>query len=217
MTTPRMDLYALIHKALRAYMTHTLLRVGRLDPSDTHEVAEVADEVRQLLDFCASHVQHENAVVHPAMEERAPGCTAAIAAEHEAHDRAIHSLRALTATLATEPQAATALYHALATFVAENLEHMAEEETHHNAVLWAHFSDEELLGLQQRIHQKIDAWQMQLAMRWMLPHLNPAERAAVLGGMRRHAPADAFTGLLDMVRPLLAPRDWRKLSVALAL
>jgi hypothetical protein len=35
--------------------------------------------------------------------------------------------------------------------------------------------------------------------------------------MRRHAPADAFTGLLDMVRPLLAPRDWRKLSVALAL
>lgn len=217
MTAPRLDLYALIHKALRAYMTHTLLRVGRLDPTDAQEVAEVGDEVRVLLDFCASHVQHENEIVHVAMEARAPGCTAAIVAEHRLHEQAIDSLRALNAELARDPQAASRLYHALAVFVAENLEHMAEEETSHNALLWAHFDDHELLEIQHRIHQKIDAWQMQLAMRWMLPHLNPAERAAVLGGVRRSAPADAFAGLLDMVRPLLPQRDWRKLSVALAL
>jgi uncharacterized protein YyaL (SSP411 family) len=217
MTAPRLDLYALIHKALRAYMTHTLLRVGRLDPTDAQEVAEVGDEVRVLLDFCASHVQHENEIVHVAMEARAPGCTGPIVAEHRLHEQAIDSLRALNAELARDPQAATRLYHALAVFVAENLEHMAEEETSHNAVLWAHFDDHELLEIQHRIHQRIDAWQMQLAMRWMLPHLNPAERAAVLGGVRQSAPADAFAGLLDMVRPLLPQRDWRKLSVALAL
>lgn len=217
MNTPRFDIYALIHKALRAYMTHTLLRVGRLDSDDAQEVAEVSDEVRLLLDFCASHVQHENDIVHAALEERAPGGTAAIAAEHLDQEQAIRGLRALNASLADDPQAAGALYHALAAFVAGNLEHMAEEETAHNALLWAHFSDEELLALQHRIHQKVDAWQMQLAMRWMLPHLNPAERAAVLGGFRRSAPADAFAGLLDMVRPLLPQRDWRKLSVALAL
>jgi hypothetical protein len=217
MTTPRLDLYALIHKALRAYMTHTLLRVGRLDPTDAQELAEVGDEVRVLLDFCASHVEHENQIVHVAMEARAPGCTAAISADHEHHEQAIAALRALNAALPTDPQAAARLYHALAAFVAENLDHMAEEETRHNAVLWAHFDDHELLEIQHRIHQRIDAWQMQLAMRWMLPHLNPAERAAVLGGVRQSAPADAFAGLLDMVRPLLPQRDWRKLSVALAL
>jgi hypothetical protein len=58
---------------------------------------------------------------------------------------------------------------------------------------------------------------MQLALRWMLPHLSPSERAAMLRGMRATAPAEAFEGVLGLVRPLLGGRDWRKLSLALGL
>jgi hypothetical protein len=217
MTTVRHDLYAFIHKALRAYMTHTLVRVGRLDATDAHEVAEVCDEVRLMLDFCASHVSHENEFVHTAMEARAPGSSAELAAEHGAHERAIASLRALAAQVPGDPPSASALYHGLAAFVAENLEHMAQEETAHNAVLWATYTDEELRAIEHRIHERIEAWQMQLSLRWMLPHLTPDERARVLGNVRASAPADAFAGLLDMVRPLLPQRDWRKLSTALGI
>ena len=215
MTDARHDLYAFIHKALRAHMTHTLLRVGRLDAADADEVAEVRDEVDQLLELCAAHVHHENDVVHAAMEDRAPGSTRDIAAEHEQHERDLAALRRLNADIGGGPDRVRALYHALAAFVAHNLEHMAEEETRHNAVLWALYSDEELRGIEHRIHQRVQPRHMTMVMRWMLPHLAPAERAAVLGGVRQAAPADAFAGLLEMVRPLLPQRDWRKLTVAL--
>jgi hemerythrin-like domain-containing protein len=217
MSTPRYDIYAFIHKGLRAFMAHTLTRVGRVDPHDPAEVAEVSDELRALLDICAGHVDHENHVVHSAMESRRAGSATAIADDHVDHLRAIDSLRAMLPRLAGSDEAAHALYHALSAFVAHNFEHMEQEETSHNAVLWATHSDDEIRELEHRIHMRVAPHEMQLALRWMLPHMNPAERARLLGGMRQSAPAEVFDGVLGLVRPLLGGRDWRKLSLALGI
>lgn len=214
---PRHDLYAAIHKGLRAFMTHTLLRVGRLDPHDPADVAEAMDEVRALMDICEGHLSKENAYIHAAMESRRPGSTAALAAEHDEHVRAIANLRAMVHLVPGSDEAAHALYHALSAFVANNLEHMGEEETGHNAVLWATHTDDELRGIHQAILAGIPPAEMQTALRWMLPHLSPAERAALLGGMRVNAPPAVFENVLALVRPLLGGRDWRKLSLALGL
>jgi hypothetical protein len=216
-TTPRNDIYAFIHKGLRAFMAHVLVRVGRLDPHDPAEVAEVGAELQALLDICAGHLRHENEVVHRAMEARRPGSASTIANEHLDHERAIESLRKQVALIAGNDQAAHALYHALTAFVAHNLEHMEQEETRHNAVLWATHSDDEIRALEHEIHTRIQPHEMQLALRWMLPHMNPAERAGMLRGMRQAAPAPVFEGVLALVRPLLGGRDWRKLSLALGL
>lgn len=217
MTAPRHDIYAFIHKGLRAFMAHTLVRVGRLDPHDEAEFAEVAEELRALLHICADHLGNENEVVHVAMEARRPGSSAGIDADHVHHADAIGRLEAMIAPAAGNPEAAHALYHALGAFVAHNFEHMEQEETAHNAVLWATHSDEELRALEQRIVARHSPQQMALALRWMVPHMNPAERAAMLGGMRASAPAPVFEGALGLVRPLLGGRDWKKLAVALGL
>lgn len=218
MSTPaRVDIYAFIHKGLRAFMAHTLVRVGRLDAHDAAEVAEVSQEMRALLAICRSHVQHENEVVHPAMQMRAPGSCAQVAGEHEHHLRSLNALEALLASVPGDAAATHALYHALSQFVAENFEHMQYEETEHNTVLWATHSDDEILALEHRIVGSLSPEDVQLAMRWMLPHMNPAERAIMLGGMRAHAPAEAFEGVLCLIRPLLGGRDWRKLADALGL
>jgi hypothetical protein len=217
MTSPRHDLYAFIHKGLRAFMAHALVRVGRLDPHDPAEAAEVVDEVGALLDICGAHVAHEDAIVHPALQARAPGSAAAIEHDHEGHRETIATLRALLARVPGSDAAARTLYHALGQFVAHNFEHMEREETEHNAVLWAHYSDEELRAIEHRIHLAVKPEHMQLALRWMLPQMNPGERAAMLKGMRQDAPPEAFAGVLGLVRPLLGGRDWRKLSLALGL
>jgi hypothetical protein len=217
MSTPRHDLYAFIHKGLRAFMAHTLVRVGRLDPHDADDVAEATAEVNALLDICTGHLAHENDVVHRAMEARRPGSSRLIAEEHVEHERAIASLRRLLAGVPGSDAGAHALYHALNAFVSHNLEHMEQEETHHNAVLWACYSDEEIRGIEHDIHSRIQPHEMQLALRWMLPHMNPSERAAMLRGLRQAAPNEVFEGVLGLVRPLLGGRDWRKLSLALGL
>src|SRR6476620_8086349 len=82
---PRVDMYAGIHKALRALMADTLLALGRMDSADDLELAQATQRVVELLDFCRSHLAHENEFVHTAIEARAAGASAAIAHEHEEH------------------------------------------------------------------------------------------------------------------------------------
>lgn len=216
-TPPRHDIYAFIHKGLRAFMAHVLVRVGRLDPHDAAEVAEVGAELQALLEICRGHLHHENDIVHVAMESRAPGSCARIAGEHEEHLIALDQLQQQLALVPGNAAAAQALYRMLSQFVAENFEHMQREETEHNAVLWATHSDDAIRGLEHRVVSSLKPEESALSMRWMLPHMTPAERAAMLGGMRQAAPAEVFDGVLSLIRPLLGGRDWRKLSLALGL
>ncbi|MES3002515.1 MAG: hemerythrin domain-containing protein [Pseudomonadota bacterium] len=217
---PRVDMYAGIHKAIRAMMADTLLAMGRMDSSDELEVAQTTQRVLELLDFCASHLKHENEFVHSAIEARAPGASERIAHEHEEHEAHIatlsQSVAALRATTA-ESRAAVAqnLYRSLSLFVAENFQHMYVEETAHNAVLWARYTDAELMEIHSRLVASIPPAEMMVVARWMLPFMNPVERLAVLSDMQGHAPPPAFQAVLDTVRPHLTGREWEKLAQAL--
>jgi hypothetical protein len=218
----RIDLYAGIHKAIRAFMVDTLLALGRMDVNDELEFTQCTQRVLELMDLCRAHLGHENRFVHTAMEARAPGSASRIADEHIHHERHIALIAASVASLRAQPQAARAgaaaqLYRDVAGFVAENFLHMNIEETRHNAVLWANYSDEELTGIHGQILAHVQPPEMMLVLRWMVPFMNPAERAGMLGEMRAHAPAPAFQAALDTVRPHLTAREWEKLCAALGL
>ena len=217
MTTPRHDIYAFIHKGLRAFMAHTLVRTGRLDVRDAAELAEVGEELRALLTICRHHLHNENSFVHPALAAAQAGAVAGFEAEHVQHETAIAALEAQIDALPGDPAALRRLYLALSVFVAENFEHMQREETALNAVLWDAYDDDTIRGIEQRIVAAHQPEEMQLALRWMLPHLSPEERSAMLGGLRAQAPAEVFDGVLGLVRPLLGGREWGKLVQALGL
>ena len=120
--TPRLDLYAPIHKALRNFMADTLLRVGRLDVFDGGEMARTLGQLDALLLQCEQHLGHETDFVHTALEARAPGSAARVAAEHAEHLAAIAELRegACQLRAASPPQRmplSLQLYRHLALFV----------------------------------------------------------------------------------------------------
>ncbi len=218
----RVDLYVGIHKALRALMTDVLSAVGRMDTDDESEFDWVSSRVLQLAEVCASHLTHENEFVHLAMEARQPGASARIAAEHADHGDAIAALEAAVRAMRAcegeaRARAGLALYRQLALFVAHNFEHMHVEETAHNAVLWAHYSDEERLALHGRILASLPPEESLFTLRWMIPAMTPAERLQVLGDMQAQAPAPAFAAALDVVQPHLDLRGWAKLSQGLGL
>ena len=219
---PRMDIYATIHKALRAMMMDTLHAVGRIDVHDTAELRSVCERVLELADICASHLGHENDFVHPAMEARRPGASGHVASEHVEHLAAIAQLRGAVSGLCAacrgpvREQAALDLYRRLALFVAENFAHMQIEETEHNRVLWDCYSDDELRALEGRIVASLPPSENLTIMRWLIPAMTPAERAELLAQMQAAAPAPAFAAVLDTVQPYLSQRDWAKLGSALA-
>ena len=219
----RVDLYTGIHKAIRSVMSDTLLALGRLDTDDAAELSAVSDRILELLDFCAGHVRHENDFIHTAIEARATGASAALAHEHDEHVQSIAHLQAAVARLRRTAggqeaaSAAQALYRDLALFVGHNLVHMHQEETTHNAILWARYTDAELIDLHARLVASIAPPEMMYTLRWMVPALTPAERTALLSDMRAHAPAPAFEAALSHVRPFLNSKDWAKLARSLGL
>ena len=219
---PRLDMYAGIHKAMRALMADTLLAVGRMDCDDDLELAQTTQQVLALMDACASHLKHENEFIHTALEARAPGASAVIAHEHDDHLAHINRLAtAATALLGTAAgqrgASALALYRELSLFIAENFHHMHVEETAHNAVLWARYTDAELEAIHDALVASIPPEEMMRVVRWLVPFMNPAERTALLADMRAKAPASAFAAVLDTVRPHLTQGEWAKLARSLGL
>ena len=218
---PRLDLYADIHKALRALLSDTLLAVGRMDPGDAAQVAAASQRVAQMLDLCAAHVRHEDRFMHPAIEARAPGTTAAVGHDHREHERAIAALRALTGRLGVTPAPrraglARTLYLQLSRFVAHNLDHMCTEETVHNAALWAHYTDAELAALHDALVATIPPEEMMFTLGLMLPAIDAGARAAVLSGLRAGAPEPVFAAVLELAQRVLPEADWRELGRRLA-
>ncbi len=219
---PRENLYAGIHKALRAFMADTLIAVGRADPGDVQETRDVSEQVVELMQVCEAHVHHEDSFVHPALEARTPGVCHAVAQDHTGHLQHIGHLRALALRLpalndAERAPALHSLYLALALFVADNFTHMHVEETQHNAALWAWYTDDELRAIQGALVAAIPPDEVMLVMRWMLPQLSSPERLAMLGGMRANAPAPVFEAMLSVARPHLSQHDWGKLVRGLGL
>ncbi len=211
-SSPRFDIYAPIHKALRLFMTDTLHSLSRMDLGDPQDLAAGLDRLETLLEAACRHLQHENDFIHPAIEEHSTGASHRIAAEHREHLEAIATLRAQAVALRAGPGPAAAhrLYRQLAAFIAENFEHMDVEETRHNQALWAAYDDAELQAIEGRILASIGPQEMGLWLRWMLPAFNPAERAQLIAGL----PDEVRAPVLGQARTLLDDVAWAKLCRA---
>lgn len=219
----RYDMYAEIHKAMRAFMCDTLVKLGALDPHDATEGAAVLGQVRELLAFSRGHLEHENDFVHPAMEARSPGSSAGTGEDHVGHEKAIRRLElGLEAAKGANPgpgreAALRRLYRDLAGFVGENLLHMGEEERGNTAVLWNHYSDEELLAIERELVASTGPDEQRLVLSWMLPALNRGERARKLAGIRAAAPEPVFRQMIGLARMRLPAGDFRRLEQDLGL
>jgi hypothetical protein len=217
----RYNIYMIIHKALRGFMTDVLHRWGRMDVSDECERAEAVQQARALLAMCRGHVHHENNFIHLAIEKRRPGHTARIAREHVEHLQEIEHLETSVAELQSASVAERAvvaerIYRALGLFVAQNFVHMAIEETDHHRALTEVYSDAEILAIEHAIVTSLSPEEAFADLRWMIPQINATERAFMLGGMRRGAPPEVFKLVMELAREALSQRDFYKLEKALA-
>lgn len=217
----RPNLYATVHKGLRAAMMSALHGVGSCDGADDAATLEALDDVTEMLELAAVHLEDEELFIHTAMEQRRPGSTAAAHEEHGRQQEQVERLRRLvdeSQRAGSERTSVLArLYRELSAFVADNFVHMLEEETAHNALLWELFDDGELGAIEGAIVAHISPRAMGSFQRWMIPAMNHAERVDMLAGMRAVAPPEAFAGALAIARSRLDRRAYEALTTALGL
>jgi hypothetical protein len=221
-SAPRHDCYAGIHKALRLGLCRTLVQVGSTDPQDEADVAAAVAAVRLMVEMSESHLDKEDTYMHPLLERARPGSTAHADDEHHHHHEALAQLRVLArrvedARPASRPQALARLYRALTLFMAQDLAHMHREETEHNAVLWAHYSDAELLAVEQRIVASIPPDVGMRLLHWFMPAFSAPERLGMLGGIRMSAPAPVFAAACGVAAEALPQREFAKLAQGLGI
>ncbi|QNM97742.1 hemerythrin domain-containing protein [Chitinimonas koreensis] len=222
MASPRrFDLYAYIHKALRAQMSHVLVEIGRTDWDDGAERDAGLAAVRDLLGLCHGHLEQENTYIHPVLELIRPRSSLLADSDHKMQAAEIEALFDLCNAIdggrpSSRAEAGEKLYRALSVFIADNFEHMAYEEREHNRLLWAAYGDDEIRAIHHVMVASIPLEQSMRTLRWMVPNLTPQERTELLLGLRRTAPLDMFNAVMGMLRGLLKAGDWSKLTLALS-
>src|SRR5215469_7267055 len=217
----RYDSYLFIHKALRAMMADTLVRLGSMDPTDDADTHAVLERVRQAIALGACHLEHEDKFVHPAMEARAPGSTGRASSDHASHTAAFEKILAACGEVESSQGAVRAgralcLYRRFALLLAEDLVHMNAEETENNAVLWATHTDEEIHAIAARLVASIPPETLSKYLPWMLMGNAPNDRVSILGPIRAGMPRPGFSRLLEALLPNLRDGERRKLIAALA-
>lgn len=216
--TQRREIYHLVHKGLRAAMSEALVSLGRVDlAAPDSALAAVAE----LLQMCAEHLDHENNFLHTAMEKVQPGSAQRCASDHAHHVKTIGDLQARLAEARevagpARERALKVLYRLLAIFVAENFEHMEIEESTNTDLLWAHYSDADILAIEHQIHAHIKPERMMTWLRWILPNVTRQQRALMMTGMQAGMPPELFGAVLEMVKPHLTEQERATLALDLA-
>jgi hypothetical protein len=212
----RWDIYGPIHKGLRFAHAEMTMRLGRADFGA--DQSELLAELKRHLAMGAKHLAHEEEHIHAALEARAPGATSALEGQHDHHRARFEvlaaAIRALEHAAPTDrPALGRLLYLGFTGFVAEDLEHMAQEETEVWPQLCALFTDEELMGVEMAIVGSLAPEENIAFMRIMLPAMNPLERAGLLTGMKAGAPPEAYAAVIEhAARPTLPANDFAELE-----
>lgn len=221
-TGGRHDMYAFIHKALRKAQCDMLVRIGQIGSAT--DLPALLVDLRQLLAFGSGHIAHEENFVHPELEKRTKGATAELVEQHDSHREAFRRLEDVIVRLeaaATPDQRrerVRQLYLSYSAFVAHDFEHMIEEETDHNAQLWAVFDDGELRAIEGAIVGSMPPEKAIYSMRLMIPALSRDERLVLLGGVKAKAPPPVFDAVIELAaRVTLTPAEFAELERELGL
>jgi hypothetical protein len=200
----RYNPFTLIHKALRAMLYDTALTIQQTCFADTEQAEIALEKVETVIYNFEKHALHEDTHVLPAIHAFQPELQSRFEEEHEEDELLGNRLTTLVlmyrSLLTTEERVAcgSALSRAFVEFLAFNLEHMAKEEALIAPVLWANYTDEELLCINQKIVASIPPQEMMVSATWMMRGINNSDAINWLTAVKKSAPDFVFQSLLTL-------------------
>jgi hypothetical protein len=213
----RFNIFNQIHKALRALLYDTALRLQQTNFANPEEAEPVLERVKEVLAVFDKHAEHEDHFVLPAIQVYEPSLVDTFEQEHVADHALAEKLRSLLTTfekaetINARLEAGQAVLHSFIAFMAFNLEHMAKEETILNSRLWRYYSDPEIIAINQRIVAAIPAEEMNFTAAWMMKGMSNAEITAWLKNVQKNAPEFVFNSLFGIAEKELSNQRFRKI------
>jgi hemerythrin HHE cation binding domain-containing protein len=217
----RYNAFYLIHKGLRAMLYDAAITLQQTDFSNSKEAEDVLSKINDVLLAFDQHAHHEDKFILPAVELYEPELAASFEDEHVEDLRLSNSLKNLVIiyenTSFAEEQVAcgSAIIKSFVEFLVFNLEHMAKEEMLLNQALWQHYTDEQILDIQQKLQATILPAEMQSAAKWMMRSISNADAIDWLKKVRQTAPEFIYRNLLNIANEELSEMRFAILHDAL--
>ena len=209
------DLYRDIHKGIRAELFAVTSAAGSVDPSDGCGRAALADHVAAVREVLELHAEHEDTVID--LETHLPELAERIDADHHVLEARFAWLTELAHDVADaagvdQRRLGHLLYLELSAFTSAYLVHQVVEERIVMPALERTIGVEAVVDMHMAIVGSIPPPKMAESLAFMLPAMNLDDRTELLGGMRMAAPPEAFAGVVDLARSVLAPTDFQALA-----
>lgn len=214
MSAPRMNIYAFPHKGLRNALGQWLFEAGKLDATSPQSIDQFKAITEDVVTLLTLHQHSEDQVVIPDLESRAPGSTDHNHAEHDRLHTLLEEIHGSANTLEAGQSHAqfSQLYTLISHFISDYFKHMWDEEAVLVETIWAHFSDQDIIGWHGRIMEAMAPEHKMLWFRFMVPALNPMERQIVMGGFKNSAPAQAYSAALKMLHAFMPAEELAALA-----
>lgn len=211
----RFNAFNQIHKGLRALLYDTALSVQHTDFAQEAQAKATFRKIEKVLWLFEGHAHTEDSKVFPLLKAVAPEVVNDFEQQHvmdhqlgeDLHNSIVAYDFAQSAT--DRINCGIKLLQAFDEFTAFNLQHMNKEEAIINSLLWAHFTDEQLLALQRDIVAGIPPDKNEWYSRWMIKGVNDAEMVGWLQKVKQTAPSVVFNGLVAMAEQELPEERWR--------
>lgn len=221
-TGQRFNSFNLIHKGLRALLFETGTVIMRTDFSNEEEGRKAVELISDVTAMFNDHAANEDQHVLPAVARFDESLQEEFEEEHEEDEELANKLSwlcdAYVHALTTERKMEIGrdLLYIFYEFTAFNLYHMNKEEEKLNRALWANYTDEEIMAIQQKIVSSIPPAIMAVNAKWMLRGINDVEVKGWLGQVKATAPEPAFRALIAQAETELSAIRWEKLAFSLA-
>jgi hemerythrin-like domain-containing protein len=212
----RINVFNQIHKGLRAMLYDTALTLQQTHFADSDQSDAAVKKVRTTVEMINAHTAHEDHFIFPAIQAYEPSLVDVFTMEHlknhSLSDKLVDSLVLHNHAVKPESKIETgqALIRAFQEFMVYNLEHMTNEETVLNEILWRYYSDEEIEAISKRIVRSRRHDEEIVTTAWIMRGLSNTEISNWLKTVETTASWQVFAQLYSIAEKELPNDRFRK-------
>ena len=211
-------IFSASHKALRKTMAAFMVLAGQTNFKNKKAIEKLKITGKEMFFLLTSHAETEDKIILSLLDSKLPGASEHDKLDHLKIEKLQHELEIhlnLLSTSVTDNEAHE-FYLKFASFFSLYLEHINEEETVTQKLIWENLSVDEQLGIHKTIVAKMNPETYLIWMKHMFPAQNEKENLDLLGAIQQNMPAEQSAALMELLELTMAEEDFSSLKFQLA-
>lgn len=217
----RYNIFNQVHKGLRAFLYDTAMQVQQTDFAPAAEAIQTLERIEKALHYFSRHAQYVERFLFPFIKEYNAALTTVFKQQYQAHAVQIQQLQGLMQAYyqaSGREEKITAgkfIQQAFTGFVITHLDHMTREDNLINGILWRHYSDTALLGLEKEIVSQLPPRDLAALSKWIIRGMNNTEIIEWLKAIEKTTITPIFRAFFASAEKELPENRWQKIQEAL--